>query len=75
ILFGGVMLALIVMVGPGAIAGALIAFVFYRFVGMVSLVPAAVVCLAIVVVEILLVTEMLGAAYDRIDLSRVERGE
>ncbi|MDO8677616.1 MAG: hypothetical protein Q7R30_03510, partial [Acidobacteriota bacterium] len=46
ILFGGVMLALIVMVGPGAIAGALIAFVFYRFVGMVSLVPAAVVCLA-----------------------------
>lgn len=75
ILFGGVMLALIVMVGPGAIAGALIAFVFYRFAGMVSLVPAAVVCLAIVVVEILLVTEMIGAAYDRIDLSHVERGE
>jgi ABC-2 type transport system permease protein len=73
ILLVGVILALIVMIGPGVIAGGIIGFVFYRFVGAVSLVPAAVVCLAIVAVEIGLVTEMLGAAYDRVDLSQVER--
>ena len=65
----------IVMLGPGAIAGGIIAFAFYRLVGAVSLVPAAVVCLAIVAVEIGLITEMLGAAYDRIDLSEVERAD
>ena len=75
ILFVGVILALVVMIGPGAIAGGLIGFAFYGLVGAVSLVPAGVVCLAIVAVEIGLVTEMLGAAYDRVDLSHVERGE
>jgi hypothetical protein len=50
ILLVGVILALIVMIGPGAIAGGIVGFVFYRFVGAVSLVPAAVVCLAIVAV-------------------------
>lgn len=75
ILFAGVLIALVVMLGPGAIAGGLIAFGFYRLVGPVSFVPAAVVCLVITVVEIALVTEMLGAAYARIDLSEVERNE
>ena len=75
ILIAGVILALIVMLGPGAIAGGIIGFAFYRLVGAVSLVPAAVVCLAIVVVEIGLATEMLGAAYDRVDLSEVERAD
>ena len=63
------------MIGPGAIAGGIIAFAFYRLVGAVSFVPAAIVCLAIVAVEIALVTEMLGAGYDRIDLSQIERAE
>jgi len=75
ILLGGVILALIVMVGPGAIAGGIVALAVYRLVGAVSLIPAALVCLAIVAVEVGLVTEMLGAAYDRIDMSQVERAE
>lgn len=75
ILFGGVMFSLVVLVGPGAIAGAIVTFAFYRLIGDVSLVPAAVVCLAIVAIEILLVTEILGGMYDRIDLSQVERAE
>jgi ABC-2 type transport system permease protein len=75
ILFGGVILALIVMLGPGVIAGGIIVFAFYRLIGAVTFVPAAMICLAIVAAEIGLVTEMLGAAYDRVDLSEVERPE
>ena len=63
------------IVGPGAIAGGIVTFAFYRLIGDISLVPAAVVCLAIVAIEILVVTEMLGGVYDRIDLSQVERSE
>jgi ABC-2 type transport system permease protein len=75
ILFAGVLLALVVMLGPGVIAGGLVAFAFYRLAGPISLVPAAAVCLAIVIVEIAFVTEMLGSAYDRLDLAQIERAE
>jgi hypothetical protein len=73
ILLAGVILVLVVMVGPGAIAGLLMAFAFYRIAGAVSVVPAAVVCVVVVAVEIGLVTQVLGTAYDRIDLPQVER--
>ncbi len=75
ILFAGVLLALVVMVGPGAIAGFIVWFVFHRLIDAAALVPAAMVGLAIVCVEVLLATEALGPAYERIDLSDVERGE
>jgi hypothetical protein len=76
ILFGGVVLGLVAMVLPGAIAGGVIGFVFYRLTGSaLAAVPAAGVCLAIVAIEVLLATEALGPAYDRIDLSGVERSE
>jgi hypothetical protein len=73
ILLAGVILVLAVMVGPGAIAGVLIAFAFYGIAGAVSVVPAAAVCVVIVAAEIGLVTQMLGTAYDRIDLPQLER--
>ena len=75
ILLAGVILVLVVMIGPGAIAGVIVTFAFYRVMGPVSLVPAAAVCAAVVAVEIAILTEMLGAAYDRIDLPQVERSE
>jgi hypothetical protein len=75
VLLAGVILALVVMIGPGAIAGGILTFAFYRVVGPVSIVPAAAVCVAIVAVEIAILTEMLGAAYDRIDLPQVERSD
>jgi ABC-2 type transport system permease protein len=75
ILFAGVLLSLIVMVGPGAIAGGIIWFAFFRMIGAAVLVPAASVCLAIVALEVILATEALGPAYERIDLSDVERAE
>jgi hypothetical protein len=75
ILFGGVLLGLIVMVGPGAIAGGLVGFGFYWLIGAPAVIPAAAACLVIVAVEVLLATEALGGSYDRIDLSQVERSE
>ena len=75
ILFGGVILAMILVVGPGAIAGGLAAFGLYRWIGIAAAVPAAAVCLTTVAMEILLATEALGGAYERIDLSAVETPE
>jgi ABC-2 type transport system permease protein len=75
ILFAAVLLSLVVMVGPGAIAGGIVWFAFFRFVGAVVLVPAAAVCLGIVAVEVMIATEALGPAYERIDLSDVEKAE
>jgi ABC-2 type transport system permease protein len=75
ILFAGVLLSLVVMVGPGAIAGGIIWFALFRFIGAMVLVPASSVCLVIVALEVILATEALGPAYERIDLSDVERAE
>jgi ABC-2 type transport system permease protein len=75
ILFAAVLLSLVVMVGPGAIAGGIVWFAFFRWIGAAVLVPAAVVCLGIVAVEVMLATEALGPAYEQIDLSDVERAE
>lgn len=76
ILFGGVVLGLTVMILPGAIAAGIVGFVFYRLTGSpLVFMPAAVVCLAIVAIEVMLATEALGPLYDRIDLSGVERSE
>jgi hypothetical protein len=76
IMFAGVVLALVVMVGPGAIAGGIVGFAFFRLTGSpLVFVPGALVCLAAVAIEVVLATEALGAAYDRIDLSGVERAE
>ena len=76
ILFGGVILALVAMIFPCAIAAGIIGFVFYRLIGSpLVFVPAAAVCLVIVATEVMLATEALGPLYDRIDLAGVERAE
>jgi hypothetical protein len=75
IMLAGTMLLLIVMLLPGAIAGGIVWFAFTRFIGASALVPAAVVCAGIVAVEVLLATEALGPAYERIDIMAVERAE
>jgi len=75
ILFAGVLLSLVVMVGPGAIAGFLLVLLLDRFIGPLALVPAAVLCLAMIVFEIGAVTGLLAGAYDRVDLSEIEPPE
>jgi ABC-2 type transport system permease protein len=75
ILFTGVLLGLAVVMLPGAIAGGLLWFAFYRLIGVAVLVPAAAVCTVIVLIEVLMATEALGPIYERLDLSQVERSE
>ena len=75
IMLGGTWLLLIVMMLPGAIAGAIVWFALGPFVGPAMLVPAAVVCTVIVGIEVLLATEALGPAYERLDVMAVERAE
>ncbi|MEO8258306.1 MAG: putative ABC exporter domain-containing protein [Acidobacteriota bacterium] len=72
IMFGAVMIGLVAIIAPGALAGAVVALVSYRWIGVAAAVPAAAVCLTVVAVEVLLATEALGRAFDRIDLSAVE---
>jgi hypothetical protein len=75
ILFGAVLLTLVGMIAPGLLAGAILWIAFFRFVGPLVLIPGALVCLAIVTVEVLAATEALGPAYERLDILAVERSE
>ena len=75
IMLGGTWLLLIVSMLPGAIAGAIVWFAFERFIGPAALVPGALVCSMIVAVEVLLATEAIGPAYERLDILAVERSE
>jgi hypothetical protein len=75
IMLGGTWLLLILSAVPGALGGAIVWFALRRFIGPAALVPAAVVCTVIVGVEGLLATEAIGPAYERLDVTAVERGE
>jgi hypothetical protein len=75
LLFAAIILGLVVMMAPGALAGGVLWFAFSRLIGPVVFVPAAVACTVIVLIEVLAVTETLGPVYERLDLSAVEREE
>jgi Putative ABC exporter len=75
ILLGATWLMLLVSLIPGFIVGAILWVAFFRFVGPWVLVPAALICVATVAVEVLLATEALGPAYERLDITSVERPE
>lgn len=75
ILFFGIALALVVMLLPGLVPAALLWLVLQRWLGYFVFVPAASVVTVIVFVEVLIATEALGPAFERLDLSAVERAE
>jgi ABC-2 type transport system permease protein len=75
IMLGGTWLLLTISLIPGAIAGGIVWFALRRFIGAAALVPAALVCSMIVAVEVLLATEAIGPAYERLDILAVERSE
>jgi hypothetical protein len=76
ILFAVIGLALIAIMSPGAVAGGISGFLLFRLTGSpLALVPAAAVCLVVVGIEVLLVTEALSPAFERMDLLAVERTE
>jgi len=75
IMLGATWLLLVLSLLPGAIVGGIVWFALQHFIGAAALVPAALVCTAIVAVEVLLATEALGPAYERLDVLAVERAE
>jgi hypothetical protein len=75
ILFGAVMLTLVVMMLPGVLAGAILWFAFYRFIGPAIVVPGAAISLVVVLIEVLTATEALGPAFERLDVMSIERPE
>jgi len=75
ILLAGVVLSLAVLALPGLLAGAAIWLGFRQILGAAVLLPAAVVFTTMMLIEVLLATEMLGPAYERLDVLSVERPE
>jgi hypothetical protein len=75
IMLGATWLLLALSFLPGAIVGTIVWFALQRFIGPAALVPAAVVCALTVAIEVLLATEALGPAYERLDVLAVERAE
>ncbi|HEY1913683.1 MAG TPA: hypothetical protein VGG73_22335 [Vicinamibacterales bacterium] len=75
IMMGGTWLLMVVALLPGAIVGGIIWFALQQFIGHAALIPAAVVCTAIVGIEVLLATEALGPVYERLDVMAVEKAE
>jgi ABC-2 type transport system permease protein len=75
IMLGGTWLLLAIMVLPAALAGAIVWIALGWFFGPLMLIPAASVGAAVVAIEVLLATEALGPAYERLDLTAVERAD
>jgi hypothetical protein len=75
IMLGGTWLLLVIMTLPAAIAAGILWFVLGWIVGPLAMVPAALAGAAILAVEVLVATEMLGPLYEKIDLLAVERAE
>ena len=75
ITLAGSWLALLVMALPGAVAGGIVWFVLRLLIGSAALIPAAAVCSGLLLVEVLVITELLGPAYEQLDLLAVERAE
>ncbi len=75
IMLAGALLLLVIGVAPGAIAGGIVWFALRRLVGLAAVVAGALVCSAVVLLEVLIATEAMGPLYDRIDLVEVEGAE
>ena len=75
IMLAGVLASVIVLMLPGAIAGGILWLAFQRWVGVAIVVPAALVCTTIVLLEVLVATELLAPLYERLDILAVERAE
>ena len=75
IMLVAVLLGLLLMMAPGVITGGIIWFIVQRLAGPLALIPAAAACTAIVLAEVLAATEALGAVFERLDLSGIERAE
>lgn len=75
ITLGGSWLALAFMAVPGAVTGAILWFLLAPWMGPLAMVPAACSSAAVLMLEALGLTELLGPLFDRLDLTDIERAE
>ena len=75
IMLAGTWLLLAAVALPAAAAGGIVWFALRWLIGSAALVPAALAGAAVMGIEVLLATEALGPAYERIDILAVERVE
>ena len=75
ILLAGILVSLVVLSIPGAIGAGAIWLILHSLAGTVVLIPMAIVFAAIVLTEVVVFTELLGPAYERIDVTSIERPE
>jgi ABC-2 type transport system permease protein len=75
IVLGGTLLMLATFALPGMLAGALVWFALRQWIGGAALVLGAMACAAFIFLEVLVGTEALGPAYDRLDLLSIEKDE
>jgi hypothetical protein len=75
ILLAAILVSLVLFALPGAIGAGAVWLIFHRLAGSVVFVGMAIVFSAIVLTEVIVVTELLGPAYERIDVTSIERPE
>jgi ABC-2 type transport system permease protein len=75
ITFTGVLVGLIVMLAPGAIAAGAIWLALSRWIGALVLPVAAAAFSGLILLEVIVATEALGPVYERLDLTAIERAE
>ena len=75
IMMAGVVLSLLLFALPGALAGGIVWLAVCRLLGASALVPATAVFTLAVMAEVLMAVELLAPAYERLDLTSVERAE
>ena len=75
IMMAGVVVSLLLFALPGVVAGGLVWLALHRMMGAFALVPATALFTLTVSAEVLLATEWLAPAYERLDLLSVERAE
>ncbi len=75
ITLGGTWVVLLVSLLPGAVAGGLVWLALVRLLGVIAVVPGAIVATAVVAMEVALATEALGPLFEKIDVTSVEKGE
>jgi ABC-2 type transport system permease protein len=75
IMMAGVIVSLLMFALPGAVVGGIVWVALQGLLGPAALMPATVLFTLTVLAEVLLATEWLGPAYERLDLLSVERAE
>ena len=75
IMLAAILLVLVIFAVPGGIAAGIVWFVLRRVLGAAVFVLAAALFAGVVLTEVLVATELLGPAYERMDLTSVERAE